>query len=205
MKNDNSLMAVCGNHGMWRVFLHPTVVYLHLRMPEAPEIPEASDAFGKQVAITIAILAVVLAVVDNKSDNAKTDAIIKTNEASNKWGYYQAKSLKQNLCETEGRLLTLLQPGADAATRSQAIARTATEAKRYGSEKDEIKIEAEKLAVEAERNSKINDRCDHAALGLQIGIVICSVAILSKWRPLWYIGIGLGIVGAAVGVTAFLM
>jgi len=70
-------------------------------MAEAPEIPEANDPFSKQVAITIALLAVVLAVIENKGDNAKTDAIIKTSEAANRWGYYQSKSIKQNLYETE--------------------------------------------------------------------------------------------------------
>lgn len=174
-------------------------------MSESPEIPEANDPFGKQVAITIAILAVALALIDNKSDNAKTDAIIKTNESSNKWGYYQAKSLKQNLCETESRLLTLLQPASDAAARAAAVTKAGAEAKRYSSEKEAIKVEAEKLASEAEKNSKINDRCDHAALGLQIGIVICSVAILSKWRLFWVIGAALGIIGISIGVTAFMM
>lgn len=45
-------------------------------MPEAPEIPEAKDPFEKQVAISIAALAVALSVIGNKGDNAKTDAII---------------------------------------------------------------------------------------------------------------------------------
>ena len=181
-------------------------------MADTPEIPEANDEFGKKVAITIAMLAVTLAVISSKSDNAKTDAILKTNEASGQWGYYQAKSLKQNLCETEGRLLTLLpspadlnQLNPDPEARKKAIAKAEAEAKRYAEEKEEVKREAEKLVAAAEHNSKINDRCDHAALGLQIGIVICSVAILSKWRLFWFIGIVLGIIGGAIGVTAFLM
>jgi hypothetical protein len=53
-------------------------------MSETPEIPEANDPFSKQVAITIALLAVVLALIENKGDNAKTDAIIKTSEAANR-------------------------------------------------------------------------------------------------------------------------
>ncbi len=51
-------------------------------MAEAPEIPEAKDPFEKRVAVTIAVLAVVLAVVGNKGDNAKTDAIIKPKNGS---------------------------------------------------------------------------------------------------------------------------
>lgn len=174
-------------------------------MAEAPEIPEAKEPFEKRVAITIAILAVALTVVQSKSDNAKTDAILKTSEAANQWGYYQAKSLKQNLAETENRLLTLLQPAPDATTRAAVSERAATEAKRYDAEKQEIKTEAEKLGRAAERESRINDRCDFAALGLQIAVVICSVAILSKWRLFWFIGITLGLLGMAIGVTAYLM
>ncbi len=164
-----------------------------------------SDAFGRQVAITIAIFAVTLAFIGSKGDNAKTDAILKTSEASNKWGYYQAKSVKQNLSESEGRLLSLLPAGPDEAARTAAIAKTASEALRLDAEKDEIKIEAEKLVTEAEHNSRINDRCGNGALGLQIGIVICSVAILSKWRPLWFAGMATGIIGITIGATAFFM
>ena len=51
-----------------------------LEKKEKITIPEAKDAFEKQVAVTIASLAVVLAVIGNKGDNAKTDAIIKTND-----------------------------------------------------------------------------------------------------------------------------
>jgi hypothetical protein len=176
-------------------------------MSEAPEIPETSDAFGKKVAITIAIFAVALTFIGSKGDNAKTDAILKTNEAANQWGYYQAKSLKQNLAETEARLLTLLHPpgDTDTAAREAAVARAAATVKRYDEEKQDVKKEAEALVAAAAHNSKINDRCDHAALPLQLGVVICSVGILSRWRLFWFIGIALGLLGIAIGATAFAM
>ena len=174
-------------------------------MHDSQEVPEAHDSFGKKVAMTIAILAVMLAVLQNKGDNSRTDAILKTNEASNKWSHYQTKSLKQNLCETEARLIALLPSAADAALRADTIAKATAEAKRYNSEKEEIKVEAEKLAAAADHNSKINDRCDSGALGMQIAIVLCSVAILSRWRPFWMVGIMLGIIGSVIGATAFLM
>ena len=60
-----------------------------------------------------------MAIIGNKGDNAKTDAIIKTNVASNQWGYYQAKGIKGSVATSEHELLTLLSPsqagGADAA------------------------------------------------------------------------------------------
>ena len=184
-------------------------------MSETPEIPEANDPFSKQVAITIALLAVVLALIENKGDNAKTDAIIKTSEAANRWGYYQSKSIKQNIYETELEILSHLKPvasQADAVDPESAVRRksllasmekAAATAKRYDSEKGDIKKEAEQFEAAAEANGKINDRCDHAALSLQIAVVICSVAILSRWRLFWYIGLGLGVAGALIGMSSF--
>ena len=51
-------------------------------MPDAPEIPEAKDRFEKTVAITIAVVAVILSWMSNRGDDAKTSAIIKTLDLS---------------------------------------------------------------------------------------------------------------------------
>jgi len=173
-------------------------------MAEAPEIPEATNPFEERVALTIALLAVVLALVENLGDNAKTSAILKTNEAANQWAYYQSKSIKQNLYETESRLVGFLST-ADAASQAKTREQIASEVARYQAEKGEIKQSAERLVAEAQANSRVNDRCDLASLLLQVAVVVCSVSILSTWKPLWLGGIGLGVAGAFVGVTAFLM
>ena len=95
----------------------------------------------------------------------------------------------------------------EAAARRKTILtsneKAAATAKRYDSEKGDIKKEAEQFEVAAEAKGKVNDRCDHAALALQIAVVICSVAILSRWRLFWYIGLGLGAAGALIGLSAF--
>ena len=51
----------------------------------------------------------------------------------------------------------------------------------------------------------IDDRADEASLLLQIAIVICSIAILVKWRAIFYVGVVVGIAGTAVAVSAFMM
>ena len=53
-------------------------------MADTPEIPEATDPFEKRVAISIAVLAVIMSLVGNLGDNAKTSSIIETNEADRK-------------------------------------------------------------------------------------------------------------------------
>lgn len=168
------------------------------------ELPEAKDSFEKGIALTIAILAVVLSFVENQGDNAKTDAIVKTNEASNQWAYYQAKSLKGNLAETSASLLSLLAP-ADAAAAKAKQEELTKEASRYEDEKKEIKVKAEGLQAEAAHALTIDNRCDLGSLLLQISVVLCSIAILVGMRPIFYAGGALGLVGAVIGISSFFM
>ncbi len=173
-------------------------------MPEAPEIPEAKDPFEKQVAISIAALAVALSVIGNKGDNAKTDAIIQTNEAANQWAYYQAKGIKGTVASSESEMLSLLTPAQNAnADIAKTVERLKADVERYKTEQGEIKAHAEEAQKNAERGSKINDYCDMASLALQIAIVIASVSILSRWRLLWFIALALGVVGTLIGVSAY--
>ncbi len=178
-------------------------------MADAPEIPEAKDPFEKRVALTIAILAICLSFVSNLGDNAKAEAGIKTTEASNQWSYFQAKSIKGQMSAMQGDLIARLAAatggGAPAEEAKADAARLRKEAERYEAERAGIKAKAEELQKEAERKGAVNDRCDQSALFLQIGVVICSVAILAGTRLFWWIGIGLGVAGMALGVAAFLM
>ena len=79
------------------------------------------------------------------------------------------------------------------------------EVTRYESEKKEIMAEAKALEKEVEYAMSIDDRADEASLLLQIAIVICSIAILVKWRAIFYVGVVVGIAGTAVAVSAFMM
>lgn len=168
------------------------------------ELPEAKDPFERVIALCIAVLAVVLAFVDNTGNNGQADAIVKTNLASNQWAYYQAKSLKENLAESNAALLAVLSPGNSATAKSQGD-EMHKESLRYELEKKEIKAKAEALEKEAQHGQAIDDQCDVAALFLQIAVVICSIAILVRWRAIFFAGAVLGLVGVYQSVIAFMM
>lgn len=175
-------------------------------MAEAPEIPEVADPFEKRVAISIAILAVLLSLISNLGDNAKTDSIIKSTQVADKYSFYQAKSLKGMLAETQATLLARLAPAAGTAEdAAKEVERLRVEIARYEGEKEKIKAAAEALKAEGEQASKINNQCDLAALLLQVAIVVCSVAILSRWHAFWFAGLAMGVAGAAFGAKAFFM
>ena len=166
-------------------------------MADAPEIPEANDPFEKRVAVTIALIAIVLSFIQNAGDNGTAQQIVKTNEASNQWAYYQAKSIKGTMVTMQGELLARI-----ATTDQKAeVERLKSEATRYDKEKAEIKAKAEELTKEASIGSDIDNRADLASLFLQVSIVVCSIAILAKSHGFWWAGIVFGAVGIVVGAT----
>ncbi len=196
-------------------------------MSETPEIPEAEDPFAKRIAISIAVLAVCISFIGNKGDNAKTDSLIKTTSAANQWSYFQAKSMKQNAYALDKDILSVLAPSAIDAPRRDALLKTYEhKIEAYEAQKKDIgfgrkdaagawveildeegkpQISAKQYEDEAAHGIAINDRCDLATLLLSLGVILCSVAILMKHRAFWFTGMAVGLGGAAVGATAFLM
>jgi hypothetical protein len=175
-------------------------------MPDKPEIPEARDRFEKSVAVTIAVVAVLLSWISNRGDDAKTSAIIKTNEASNKWGHFQSKSIKERIVEATLELASnMTDTAAGGAAPSPPIANLRNEVERYQTEKAAIEKEAEELRTDAEREMRINDRCGTGSLILQVAIVVGSVAILARSKLLWIGGTVLGAVGSVIGISSLFM
>ena len=175
-------------------------------MAESVEIPEATDHFQRRIALTIAIMAVILAFISTKGDNAKSDSLLSATKASSQWAYYQAKSIKEGSHELQKELLSVLPASAVAQQKiAPLIASYEEKIKKYTAEKQEIMDGARKLEEQVTYNGDIDDRCDDAGLLLQIAIVIGSIAILVSWPLLWYVSILLGIGGAVVGATAFFL
>jgi hypothetical protein len=163
-------------------------------MADATDLPEAKDPFEKMVAISIAVMAVFLSYISMKGDNGKTDSIVHTNEASNQWAFYQAKSLKEHMARNEADILKYLSNTPDSTKRQEELL---AEAKRYEGEKEKIMANAKKEKADAEVGSNMNDRADLGGLFLQIAIVVASVSILSRQKFLWWASMILGLVGIA--------
>ena len=195
-------------------------------MSETPEIPEAEDPFGKRIAISIALLAVCISFIGNYGDNAKTDSIIKTTAAANQWSYFQAKSIKQHSYALDKDIISVLAPSAvDSARRDELLKSYDAKIASYEKAKKDIGfgekdaagnwlevlddgkpvVSATQYQEEAAHGIKINDRCDLASLLLSLGVILCSVAILMRHHYVWFGGLAVGLGGAIVGATAFLM
>ena len=175
-------------------------------MSDVTDIPEATTPFERRVAVSIAILAAVLAFVSMRGDNAKTDSGLKTTEAANQWALFQAKAIREHTLNVEINILSALNPSAlnaDVADKTKTAAKE--EIARYKTERDGIKKVAEGLVKEATSASAINDRCDLGALFMQIAIVILSAAILSRQNLMFYVGVAMGLGGAVTGLSSLLI
>jgi hypothetical protein len=83
----------------------------------------------------------------------------------------------------------------------------------------DIRVEAEKLQAEAALKRKEaaelltksedahhkGDRFDMAELAVELGLVLCSLAVLTKKAPFWYSGVTAAGLGALVVATGFLI
>lgn len=168
---------------------------------EVPEIPEAKDRFERTVAVSIASMAMVLAFISDRADDAKTEAILHTTEATNSWSYFQAKSTKQHVTESTQQLLEVLEPGTNEAARAKLQA----DVTRYEQEKDAIREKAEALTERASEAAMVEDRAGQGGLWLQLAIVLASVSILARWSKLWMVSLAVAVIGAGIGISSWLL
>ena len=130
----------------------------------------------------------------------KNDAAIKKTEASNQWNYFQSKSTKQSLAE----LARDLAPDDRKATYQSKV-------ERYESEKNEIKVAAEKLEADSHKFDRQSEEQMHqhhrwaqATTALQVAIAMAAIAMLTRKKWLEYGMYGVAAIGLVVGVLATL-
>jgi hypothetical protein len=152
------------------------------------------------VSLTMAVLAVCVAVVTLLGHRAHTEEVVMQAKSSDQWAYYQAKNIRQHEDELFADLSSSV-ASKDAAQLDKFREKSAQEAERYKQEKAGIQDEARKLEAEVVMEERRADRYDLAEVFLEIGLVITSITLLSGRRIFWHIGISLGVLGVAVAVT----
>jgi hypothetical protein len=144
------------------------------------------------VSLTMALLAVCVAVASLLGHRAHTEEVVLQAKSSDQWSYYQAKNIRQH----EDELFVASNNAGVAEVREKY----AQEAERYKKEKDEIQEKARELEREVAMERKRADRYDLAEVFLEIGLVITSITLLSGRRIFWHLGIVLSVVGVVVAV-----
>ena len=152
------------------------------------------------VTVTMAILAVLVAVVSLLGHRAHTEEVVLQAKASDQWAYYQAKNIRRHEDEIVNDV-TSVQPTTDTAAFEKIREKYASEAARYRDDQDEIQDKAKELENEVATERNRADRFDLAEVFLEIGLVITSITLLSGRKLFWLAGIVLGLVGILLAAT----
>ena len=159
----------------------------HLEHAEHAE-HAAHSTFDRKVAVTVAIIAAVLAGVAMLGHRKHNDTLIHKTvkgqlevKESNTWAQYQSKRLRQQMDILQIQTLTRLprEKGPDA---DPDVSRLKAEVARYETELADLKKQAEgvqaevkKADAEANHTHHQADWLDYAHLAVELGLVVCSL------------------------------
>src|SRR5579872_3041944 len=163
------------------------------------------EFFEKKAAVTVAIMAAVLAIVTMFAGGASGDATSNKTDSVDKWAQYQSKSVKAHVVESEEEVLNVLATGSvDEAKRTAQLAKCKKELGKLEDDKKKIMGEARGFEHAVDVANMQGTRYGYASLLLQIGIVIASVSILVRKNYVWLVGVGLAVVATYMTMTVLL-
>jgi len=179
----------------------------HEQLEQAEQAEHAAHS-NRRIALLIAVLALFLSFSETLGKSAQTEAIDANVKSADTWAFFQAKDVRRTVVNAAADETTLLgasltDPAAKAAIEKQVEAWRATAA-RY--ESDPKTGEGRKeLAVRAKAQEEDRDHAlakyhhyEIASAAFQIGIVLCSAAVITGIVALvWFAGL-LGAAGLAV-------
>lgn len=171
---------------------------------ELPDEQHAPSALTVPVSVTISMLAVLVAGDTLLSHRAHTEELLLQTRATDQWAYYQAKDIRLHEMQAFADVLDALVP--PSSEKAQAVRQKyVNEVNRYQSDKGNIGEKAQELEKEREVIGRRADRFDGGEALLEVGLVICSITLLTKRRLFWFGGILMGAIGVALALTGFLI
>ncbi|HLI34999.1 MAG TPA: DUF4337 domain-containing protein [Terriglobia bacterium] len=156
------------------------------------------------VSITMAVLAVLVAISSLLVHRSTTRAILFQSQASDLWAYYQAKDIRRHSYELFSNLLPLLDPRGAAKTRD-LTAQYNLQAQRYKDQQSQISEQARALETRVEHQERRAGRFELSEVLLEVALIICSLTLLTHRRSYWLAGTVLAAIGLGAMLTGVVM
>jgi hypothetical protein len=163
------------------------------------------DTSNKNVAMLIAVLALVLAISETLGKSAQTAALSLNIEASNLWSFFQAKTIRSTVLKTAAEEHEAQLPGVankkvleqidkQIAAWKKTIGRYDTEPETNEGRKE---LAARAKAAELKRDTSLSayHHFEVASAAVQIAIVLASATVITGAIWLTWIACGLGLAG----------
>jgi hypothetical protein len=173
---------------------------------ELPEVPERREEYRYTlpVSLTMSILAVLVAGATLLGHRAHTEELLLQTRATDQWAYYQAKNIRLHEMQGIADLLGALAPSErkeTAAVREKYL----KEVERYANDKEDISEKAKELENERDVASRRANRFDGGEALLEVGLVICSITLLTRRRAFWFGGMLVGALGVVLALTGLFL
>ena len=171
---------------------------------------EKKEKWLSYLALTTVILAVCATLSTFKGGAFSTRSVLAQSQASDQWAYYQAKSIKGYIYETQKEKLELelkssgaKMPKSLAQEFEQKIDDYSKKIKKYDEEKKQIENDARKFEGVKDDAQKHSQIFGMAVIFLQIAILLSSIAALLKKKIVWILGLLVGVVGLVYFANGF--
>ena len=172
---------------------HEHHAHAHAHAAEAHK-PPAQPSWVRYLSLSTAMIAVIAAVASlesgarsNEAILEKSEAMLNQSKASDRWAFYQAKSVKAAIAEGEAKIID---------GKPEIAAELNAKVTKYKAEEDEIQKEATKLEEDVEKNNHASEHLMHkhhffayTVTMLQIAIALSAIAALTRKQPLWFLGL----------------
>ena len=192
---------------MGRAMTHDPALEAHEHAEHAEHAAHEHDPFISRVSITIAVLAVLAAGVGSLETieaggaiTAASEAVLSQDKATDAWNEYQADSLKKHLYG-----LAADAGGAKAETYAETAKDQVGKQAEIKKAAQDDEAERDKLMASSRSHEHRHHWLTAAATMVEIGIAICTVAIITRRRAFWMGSLGLGALGLALFGAAYLL
>jgi len=174
---------------------------------------EKKETWMNYLAMTTVIFAVCATLSTFKGGGYGSKALLNQTNASDQWAFYQSKSIKSALTsnqkdnlELQKEILAFESNSKENGAKYDAkIAAYEQEIKRYDEEKTAIKARAEAFEKDRTDCQEHGNQFGLAVIFLQVTILLSSIAGLLKKKPVWYLSLGIGVIGIVFFLDGFLL
>lgn len=140
-----------------------------------------------QIGLSTGILSALAAIAAMQAGYLANEGTLAQIHANDQWALYQARSTKRHLDESTVGILQALGKPVPSALRAEMT--------KLGKQQQESQTEARRLETEADVDLQRHESFAHSVAALQIAISLGAVAALLRQRLVWYLGLGIGVLG----------
>jgi hypothetical protein len=174
-------------------------------MPENTNAAESKASFWQDwINRTTAVLAVLAALSSGSWGSSNLRAILEQGKVNDTWAYYQADSIKEHGARQMEGLVTALGKG-EPKDRAEMFAKLEKGFAAEAADKDADKKARYEDAIGFEQSrDQMVERgfwFEISFVGLQLGVILCTIATAAKSRALWAVSMLLGLIGLAVFIN----